>query len=500
MPNNDICPHTLPIEGDADLLVQVYPNSNADGFTEHPVPSTLAKRHPYLPEQAASVKGDDATIGYGHRSWQRIAEQLKGYPANGFSIATINQVLEIAAVEGSDADFAVEFGNQHVDFNALLGEKQLQRATAKVLERVLHYKSGREWCASIAVGKTLGSIIESTSDTTDEEEKKVLYAIGKCCNRWATSRDSSVNGTGLIKAIVTVLSSFAPRGEKASVDWLLLLEFYTALKYMSTYNPEPVIDSDLIQKTTTLMESVHADKSVPNRSWLLEACLGVVTQAGNLDSGRTKLLAAHAEKICATLNFAGSNLEVQNAASGACAVISLHKEGKHAIEAFLVPTHLPKVVENMAAINTAMKTKYIQSASAKPSFRHSFIAEAIAQNCTQLLEEVYGASVIPTAFKLLHDMPEKVLFTLKHFLSRKNDPDGGSDFLFVSARIGVPVESPASVAYEQCVDLVEHCAKYYNEFPQVVLEIFKLLSKSEPRFRPLFEHLPDDMWHVRKYL
>ncbi len=92
--------------------------------------------------------------------------------------------------------------------------------------------------------------------------------------------------------------------------------------------------------------------------------------------------------------------------------------------------------------------------------------------------------MIPTAFKLLHDMPEKVLFTLKHFLSRKNDPDGGSDFLFVSARIGVPVESPASVAYEQCVDLVEHCAKYYNEFPQVVLEIFKLLSKSEPRFRP----------------
>ncbi len=63
-----------------------------------------------------------------------------------------------------------------------------------------------------------------------------------------------MNGSGLIKAIVTVLSSFAPRGEKASVDWLLLLEFYTALKYMSTYNPEPVIDSDLIQKTTIIQE------------------------------------------------------------------------------------------------------------------------------------------------------------------------------------------------------------------------------------------------------
>jgi len=48
--------------------------------------------------------------------------------------------------------------------------------------------------------------------------------------------------------------------------------------------------------------------------------------------------------------------------------------------------------------------------------------------------------------------------------------------------------------------MVEHCARYYKDYPELVIDIFKLLGKKEPRFKPLFEHLPDDMWHVRKFL
>eukprot|EP00391_Amoebophrya_sp_Ameob2_P010955 CAMPEP_0178989050 /NCGR_PEP_ID=MMETSP0795-20121207/4141_1 /TAXON_ID=88552 /ORGANISM="Amoebophrya sp., Strain Ameob2" /LENGTH=463 /DNA_ID=CAMNT_0020680373 /DNA_START=97 /DNA_END=1488 /DNA_ORIENTATION=+ len=459
MPAEQICPHTLPIEGEAEVVVQVYPNSNADGFTEHPISSSLAKRHPYLPEQSAVVKGDDATIGYGHRSWQRIAEQLKGYPQNGFSIATINNVLEIAAVEGGNPEFGVEFGKQRIDFNVLLSEKELQKATAKVLEKVLHYQSGREWCAKIGVGKKLGEIVAKTCDTKDPEERKILYAIGKACNRWATSRDDSVSGQGVVTAIVALLSNFSQRcwtdagnngsSPVESVDWLLILEFYTALKYMSTYVPEPVIASELLGRTVRLLEFVHASKDVPNRDAVREACLGVLTQAGNLDGGRTKLLAAGAEKIASRLSFESTSLAVQNAATGCCAVISLHKDGKAAIENFLVPDHLPKQVENMAAANTAMKTKYIQSASSKPSFRDSFIREAIRQGRTRLLEEVYGASTIPTAYRLLDEMPAEVLETLKFFLGKKNEPEGDPDSQYVAARYGCPVDSPASVAYEQ---------------------------------------------------
>lgn len=134
----------------------------------------------------------------------------------------------------------------------------------------------------------------------------VLYAIGKACNRWATSRDDSVSGQGVVTAIVALLSNFSQRcwtdaagnngsSPVESVDWLLILEFYTALKYMSTYVPEPVIASELLGRTVRLLEFVHASKDVPNRDAVREACLGVLTQAGNLDGGRTKLLAG---KIC----------------------------------------------------------------------------------------------------------------------------------------------------------------------------------------------------------
>lgn len=69
----------------------------------------------------------------------------------------------------------MEFGKQRIDFNVLLSEKELQKATAKVLEKVLHYQSGREWCAKIGVGKKLGEIVAKTCDTKDPEERKSIF-------------------------------------------------------------------------------------------------------------------------------------------------------------------------------------------------------------------------------------------------------------------------------------------------------------------------------------
>lgn len=62
---------------------------------------------------------------------------------------------------------------------------------------------------------------------------------------------------------------------------------------------------------------------------------------------------------------------------------------------------------------------------------------------------MYGASTIPTAYRLLDEMPAEVLETLKFFLGKKNDPEGDPDSQYVAARYGCPVDSPASVAYEQ---------------------------------------------------
>ncbi|CAD7934685.1 unnamed protein product [Amoebophrya sp. A25] len=500
--SEQICPHTLPLEGDAQTIVAVYPNAAGDGFTEHPVSSSLSKRHPYLPEHSAVVKADDATVGYGHRAWQRIAEQLKSFPKNGFSLATMNNVLEIAAQEcTSDPEWAVEFGLSKVDFNVLLDVKELRRATAKVLDPLLHYKGGREWCASISLGKKLGEIVQSSSGATDEEEKLVLYAIGKACHRWSNSRDET-RPTEVVTAIVHLLSNFVARApeSRSSVDWLLILEFYCALKYMSAYCPQPLIDSDLISLTVDFMTSVHKRKAeVPNCDLLLTAAIGPLVQGGNLDSGRTKLVDAHAEKISCLLLFEANEIEVQNAAAELCACICLQGRGKGAIEKFLVPDHLPKLVENLAKHNSSFKTSYIESAAAKPSFRTSFIREAIRQDRIQVLEEIFGANVIPTAFTLLHELPLQVLTCLRHFLTRPNAPDGRPDMISI-ARLGLPVESPSCIAYENCVDFVEHCSKYYEKHSSVVMEIFRVISKQEPRFRPQFENLPDNMWHLHKYL
>ena len=69
------------------------------GYSAYGVSDSLKDRHPYLPHHSEDCAKDSVTTACQHRGWERLGEQLRGYPDNGIAPQTINDVLGLVAVE-----------------------------------------------------------------------------------------------------------------------------------------------------------------------------------------------------------------------------------------------------------------------------------------------------------------------------------------------------------------------------------------------------------------